>query len=119
MKQFHDSLPAVLTGILAALGLSVLSSAPSSAETTLASQRDAIAKALGRTGKIMPGEVYRIGLPRTDLHVTLHGISLAPTFALGGYAVYKAEPNGTLVLGDLPLLESEVGPVEQSLTNSG
>jgi len=30
----------------------------------------------------MPGGVYRVGLPRTDPHVTLDGVELKPTFAL-------------------------------------
>jgi len=79
----------------------------------------AISAALGRTGNMMPGDVYRVGLPRTDLHVTIDGLVLKPGFALGGYAVYKAEPQGTLVLGDMVLLPSEVSAVQQSLESSG
>ena len=44
---------------------------------------DAIAAALGRPGTEMPDGVYRIGLPRSDLHVTLDGVELKPTLALG------------------------------------
>ena len=36
-----------------------------------------IAAALGKSGTEMPGGVYRIGLPRTDLHVTLDGVELS------------------------------------------
>jgi hypothetical protein len=79
----------------------------------------AIDSGLGRSGTMMPGGVYRVALPRSDLHVTLDGVALRPGFALGGYAVFKAEPQGTLVLGDIPVLESEVGPFEQTLQNGG
>ncbi len=68
---------------------------------------------------MMPGDVYRVGLPRTDLHVSIDGLELKPGFALGGYAVYKAEPQRTLVLGDMVLLPSEVSTVQQSLESSG
>jgi hypothetical protein len=34
-----------------------------------------VATALGKSGSEMPGGVYRIGMPRTDLHVTLARIS--------------------------------------------
>jgi hypothetical protein len=31
----------------------------------------------------MPGGVYRVGLPRSDLHVTLDGVEVKPALALG------------------------------------
>lgn len=33
----------------------------------------AVAEALGKTGTEMPGDVYRVGLPRSDLTVILDG----------------------------------------------
>lgn len=99
---------------LAALALAIATSfAPLRAEQPL--DTAAISAALSRTGKMMPGDVYRVGLPRTDLHVSIDGLELKPGFALGGYAVYKAEPQGTLVVGDMVLLPSEVSTVQQSL----
>lgn len=65
----------------------------------------AITKGLGRPGQMLAGDVYRVGIPRTDLHVTLDGVTLDPALALGSYAAFKAEPQGTLVVGDLVLLE--------------
>lgn len=37
-----------------------------------------VATALGKSGAEMPGGVYRVGLPRTDLHVTLDGVDIKP-----------------------------------------
>jgi len=103
---------------LAAIALATATSfAPLRAEQAL--DTTAISVAPGRTGKMMPGDVYRVGLPRTDLHVTIDGLVLKPGFAVGGYAVYKAEPQGTLVLGDMVLLPSEVSAVQPSLESSG
>jgi hypothetical protein len=103
--------------LLASMLLSLSATAPTLADQPL--DTAAISSALGRSGKLMPGDVYRVGLPRTDLHVTIDGLTLRPGFALGGYAVYKAEPQGTLVLGDLPVLPSEVDTVQSSLESSG
>ena len=79
----------------------------------------AITKGIGRPGQMLAGDVYRVGIPRTDLHVTLDGVTLAPALALGSYAAFKAEPQGMLVVGDLVLLEPEIGPVMKSLQSSG
>ncbi|MBV9913528.1 MAG: DUF1259 domain-containing protein, partial [Sinobacteraceae bacterium] len=70
-----------------------------------------IASALGKSGTEMPGGVYRIGLPRTDLHVTLGGIELKPTFALGSWLAFRPEGNAAMVMGDLVLTETEIAPV--------
>src|ERR1700746_4081222 len=50
-----------------------------------------VAKALGKSGTEMPGGVYRVGMPRTDLHVMLDGIELKPTFALGSWVAFRSE----------------------------
>lgn len=80
---------------------------------------NSIQSALGLSGKMMPGGVYRVSLPRSDLHVCVDGIPLQTAFALGGYAVYEPTAAGALVMGDLPLLQSEVTAVQASLLRSG
>jgi hypothetical protein len=79
----------------------------------------AVGKALGKEGTVQPDGVYRIGLPRSDLKVTLDGVSLKPAFALGGWLAFEPAGAGALVMGDLVLLESEVNPVMQRLEQSG
>jgi len=74
-----------------------------------------IAAALGKTGSDMPGGVYRVGLPRTDLHVTLDGVVLKPTLALGSWLAFAPMGNRTMVMGDLVLTENEIGAVMKKL----
>jgi hypothetical protein len=84
-----------------------------------AGQWDAVAKALGKPGTEMPGGVYRIGLPRSDLHVAVDGVELKPALALGSWLAF-ANMNGTaMVMGDLVLTENEIGPVMQKLAEEG
>jgi hypothetical protein len=64
---------------LSLLGMMTLGSVAQAAE----SWEQAVAAAVGKPGAEMAGGVYRIGLPRTDLAVTLDGVSLKPSFALG------------------------------------
>jgi len=80
---------------------------------------DSVAKALGKSGTEMPGGVYRVGLPRSDLHVQLGDIELKPTFALGSWVAFAPMGNQAMVMGDLVLTEDEVEPVLKSLLDSG
>jgi hypothetical protein len=81
--------------------------------------RAQVGKALGKTGAAMPGGVYRVGLPRTDLKVTLDGVSLKPGFALGGWLAFEKTGDQGMVMGDVVLTEDEVNPVMAKLAAAG
>ncbi len=78
-----------------------------------------VGKALGKTGAAMPGGVYRVGLPRTDLKATLDGVVLKPGFALGGWLAFEKTGDQGMVMGDLVLTEDEVNPVTAKLAAAG
>jgi hypothetical protein len=65
------------------------------------------------------GDVHRYGFPRTDLAVTLDGVTIKPAFALGGWVAFKPAHGGAMVMGDLVLLETEVNPVMLKLLEGG
>ncbi|MDX8480712.1 DUF1259 domain-containing protein [Mesorhizobium sp. VK24D] len=80
----------------------------------------AVAQALGKSGTEAKGGVYRVGLPRSDLKVTLDGVELKPALALGSWLAFK--PMGdhdAMVMGDLVLTEPEIGPVMAKLIEGG
>jgi hypothetical protein len=78
-----------------------------------------VAAALGKSGTVMPGDVYRVGMPRTDLHVMLDGVELKPTLALGSWVAFEGTGADAMVMGDLVLTESEISPVMKQLLASG
>src|SRR5215471_20737705 len=78
----------------------------------------AIDQALGRSGQ-RAGEVYRVGFPRTDLHVTVQGVSVKAGFALGSWAAFSGADENATVMGDLVLLDAEVNPVMEKLRAAG
>ena len=80
---------------------------------------NAVGEALGKTGSAMPGGVYRVGLPRSDLKVQLDGVEIKPALALGSWLAFKKMGNQGMVMGDLVLLASEVTPVMTKLEESG
>jgi hypothetical protein len=67
----------------------------------------------------MPGDVFRIGMPRTDLKVTVNGVPVQAGFALGSYAAFKQFNDGAMVMGDLVLLDEEVNSVMSALFDNG
>jgi Domain of Unknown Function (DUF1259) len=79
----------------------------------------AVQDALGRPGTMMAGDVFRIGMPRTDLKVTVNGVPVQAGFALGSYAAFKQFDDGAMVMGDLVLLDEEVNAVMQGLFDQG
>lgn len=77
-----------------------------------------IDQVLGRPGQ-KTGEVYRVGFPRTDLHVTVQGLAIKPGLALGSWAAFAGTDASASVMGDLVLLESEINPVMEKLRAAG
>jgi len=80
---------------------------------------DAVAKAIGRSGTEMPGGVYRVGIGRSDLTVTLDGVQIKPPLALGSYLAFRKTGKEAMVMGDLVLLQEEVNPVMKRLIEQG
>src|ERR1700751_3771704 len=78
-----------------------------------------VGEALGKTGATTPGGVYRVGLPRTDLKVTLDGVELKAGFALGSWLAFEKMGDQGMVMGDLVLTMDEVAPVMTKLAAGG
>ncbi len=77
-----------------------------------------IDQALGRSGQ-KTGDVYRLGFPRTDLHVSIAGVEIKAGLALGSWAAFSGNDNDATVMGDLVLLENELTPVMKKLRAAG
>ncbi|HKW39978.1 MAG TPA: DUF1259 domain-containing protein [Gemmatimonadales bacterium] len=90
--------------------------------TGLAAQVDwkQVEQAFGRTGAMLPGDVYRVAFPRADLHVTVNGVVVLPALALGSWVALKQTGDDeAMLMGDLVLLESEIERVIDKLQESG
>jgi hypothetical protein len=74
--------------------------------------------ALGRKSAVS-GDVRRYGFPRSDLSVTLDGVTIKPGLALGGWVAFKPMGGEAMVMGDLVLLESEINPVMLKMIEGG
>ena len=83
-----------------------------------------VGKALGKSGTVQAGGVYRVAFPRTDLKVTLDGVALRTGFAFGGWLAFmpmakQGASSQTMVMGDLVMTQDEINPVMKQLEDSG
>ncbi|MGE5162708.1 MAG: DUF1259 domain-containing protein [Sphingobacteriales bacterium] len=100
--------------LLFALGVAISGSA-ATAQTIDWQKVDA---AMGRKAAVT-GDVHRYGFPRSDLSVTLDGVTIKPSLALGGWVAFKPVHDGAMVMGDLVVLETEINPVMSKLIEGG
>ncbi|HZI50023.1 MAG TPA: DUF1259 domain-containing protein [Pyrinomonadaceae bacterium] len=78
-----------------------------------------VEQALGKSGSMQPGDVYKVSFPRSDLKVTAAGVELKPALALGSWVAFKRMGDMAVVMGDLVLAENEVTPVLSKLQQGG
>ena len=106
----------VKLSILAGLLLGTLWAVPAAA---VEPDWKAVEQALGKPGQLQPGDVFRVGIPRTDLSVTVKGVPVKAGFALGSYAAFKQMGDQAMVMGDLVLLDPEIPGVMSGLFSGG
>src|SRR5262249_55399778 len=101
-----------IVGALLMLGMPV---------TAVAAQPDwkAVEQALGKSGQLQAGDVFRVGMPRTDLNGTVKGVPVKAGFALGSYAAFRQVGDHAMVMGDLVLLDAEIPAVMSGLLANG
>jgi len=78
-----------------------------------------VGQALGKSGSVQAGGVYRVGFPRTDLEVSLDGVALRTGFAFGGWVAFQPMGDQAMVMGDLVLTQEEITPVMRKLVDGG
>jgi len=76
-------------------------------------------QAIGKPGTNQPGGVHKYGLPRSDLKITVDGVAIKPTFALGSWIAFIPMGSGAMFMGDLVLTEAEISPVMKRLMDDG
>jgi len=76
----------------------------------------AVTTAIGRPGAVQSDGAMKYGFPRSDLKVSLGGVRISPTLALGSWVAFKKTgTNEAMVMGDLVLTEAEEPAVVSAL----
>jgi hypothetical protein len=82
-------------------------------------QYQQVLDALGKKGDFK-ANVLKVNIPRSDLKVTVDGVSVPTSFGFGGWlALTKGDRGKEVMMGDLVLLQHEVNPVMTALLNNG
>jgi len=108
--------------LLMASFLALTAAVAAATAQTPASQIDwkAVDTAMGRTGVMQAGGVYRFNMPRSDLAVTVKGVRIRPALSLGSWLAFKPlGPNDAMAMGDLVLTEAEYNRVISRLQEGG
>jgi hypothetical protein len=67
----------------------------------------------------MSADVLKISAPRNDLRVTVDGFEIVPFMGLTSWAAFRKGPQQTTVMGDIVLLEDEVGTAVSAAVDAG
>src|SRR5262245_16071606 len=109
----------LLAGLIAILGSTIAILVSTTGAGGAEPDWKAVEQALGKSGQLQAGDVFRVGMPRTDLSVTVKGVPVKAGFALGSYACFKQVGEQAMVMGDLVLLDQEVPLVMAGLFRGG
>src|SRR5881397_2574679 len=70
----------------------------------------AVERITGLKGKYNKGE-YKITIPQNDLNVEVDGFKIIPAMGLGTWVAFTPTKEGTMIMGDIILTETDLKPV--------
>ena len=77
-----------------------------------------IERIIGIKGKSNNGE-YKITVPQNDLSVMADGFKIIPAMGLGTWVAFTPAKEGVMVMGDIVVTETDLGPVQQEIIRQG
>lgn len=77
-----------------------------------------IEKIIGIKGKSNNGE-YKITIPQNDLNIEVDGFKIIPAMGLVTWIAFTSSKEGTMIMGDLVLTETDLKPVQQEVIKQG
>ena len=101
------------------IALAFLNSTAAQAELS-EKTRGSIDQITGAKGAYTADEdVHRVSFPRSDLKVTIENRPAHPFMGFGSWAAFTSAKGGTMVMGDIVLLEDEVSPAMSAALDNG
>jgi hypothetical protein len=78
----------------------------------------AIVRITGMKGAAKAGE-YKITIPQNDLNIVVDGFRIIPPMGLGTWAAFTPCADSAMVMGDIVVTETDLGPVQQEVIRQG
>ena len=78
----------------------------------------AIERITGLKGKENNGE-YKITIPQNDLTIIVDGFQIIPPMGLGTWTAFTPSPEGSMVMGDIVVTETDLKGVQQEIIAQG
>jgi hypothetical protein len=75
-------------------------------------------RVLAMKGVTKDGE-YKITVAQNDLNVMVDGFKIIPPMGLGSWAAFTSAPEGTMVMGDIVVTETDLKPVQEEVIRQG
>jgi hypothetical protein len=100
--------------VLALLIIVALPSASRASNPPAGAVWDSVAAIL-QTKDVFAGSYHRFNLPRRDITLTVGNVTVAPELAQGAWAGFSDDPGMSMLMGDLVLRTTELGPVLSEL----
>jgi len=72
----------------------------------------------GVKGKASNGE-YKITIPQNDLNVQVDGFKIIPAMGLSTWVAFTPAKEGVMLMGDIVVTETDLGPVQQEIIRQG
>jgi hypothetical protein len=73
---------------------------------------------IGIKGKANNGE-YKITIPQNDLSIMVDQFKIIPAMGLGTWIAFTPSPEGTMIMGDIIITETDLKPVQQEVIRQG
>jgi hypothetical protein len=108
--------------LLSMIGVAFVNTAKSSSrqqQPSTPAEWKSVEQAIGKSGAMQAGNVFKFSFPRSDLNVTARGVQIKPALVLGSWVAFKKMGDQAMVMGDLVLTEDEVSPVMMKLQQEG
>lgn len=77
-----------------------------------------IEEIIGMKGTEKDGE-YKVTVPQNDLNVIVDSFRIIPPMGLGSWAAFSASADGTMVMGDIVVTETDLREVEKEVIQQG
>ena len=124
MKRLVTMCLSFLLGSLACAAVSLIARAeevspqePNAAQSALFEKIESLTGAKGQFNA--KEQVFKVSVPRTDLHVKTAGVTVTPPMGLTAWAAFHLMEHQAMVMGDMVLLEDQVNPVMSAALDNG